>query len=88
MLSGRPWSSGSRSAGATVWFGFRGGGGQRLLPEAATPERCVEAYYLQQTRFESIAERNLRRRELTGDGNLEINDPTCAGLQVRVRSRR
>ena len=64
------------------------GGGQRLLPEAATPERCVEAYYLQRTRFESIAERNLRRRELTGDGNLEINDPTCAGLQVRVRSRR
>jgi hypothetical protein len=71
-----------------VGSGSAGGGGQRLLPEAATPERCVEAYYLQRTRFESIAERNLRRRELTGDGNLEINDPTCAGLQVRVRSRR
>ena len=29
---------------------------QRLLPERPTPERCVEAYYLQRTRFESIAE--------------------------------
>ena len=28
---------------------------QRLLPEGPTPERCVEAYYLQRTRFESIA---------------------------------
>ena len=25
---------------------------QRLLPERPTPERCVEAYYLQRTRFE------------------------------------
>jgi hypothetical protein len=35
---------------------------QRLLPERPTPEKCVEAYYLQRTRFESIAERKLRRR--------------------------
>jgi hypothetical protein len=35
---------------------------QRLLPERPTPERCVEAYYLQRTRFESIAERKLHRR--------------------------
>src|SRR6516164_8972209 len=34
---------------------------QRLLPERPTPERCVEAYYLQRTRLESIAERKLRR---------------------------
>ena len=26
---------------------------QRLLPERPTPERCVEAYYLQRTRFEA-----------------------------------
>jgi hypothetical protein len=38
---------------------------QRLLPERPTPERCVEAYYLQRTRFESIAERKLSRRQLT-----------------------
>jgi hypothetical protein len=38
---------------------------QRLLPERPTPERCVEAYYLQRTRFENIAERKLRRRQLT-----------------------
>ena len=46
---------------------------QRLLPEAPTPERCVEAYYLQRTRFEGIAERKLRRRQLTEDGNVEIS---------------
>ena len=46
---------------------------QRLLPERPTPERCVEAYYLQRTRFESIAERKLRRRQLTEHGNVEIS---------------
>jgi hypothetical protein len=46
---------------------------QSLLPERPTPERCVEAYYLQRTRFESIAERKLRRRQLTEDGNMEIS---------------
>jgi hypothetical protein len=45
---------------------------QYLLPERPTPERCVEAYYLQRTRLESIAERKLRRRQLTEDGNVEI----------------
>ena len=45
---------------------------QRLLPERPTPERCIEAYYLQRTRFESIAERKLRQRRLTEDGNVEI----------------
>jgi hypothetical protein len=46
---------------------------QRLLPERPTPERCVEAYHLQRTRFERIAERKLRRRQLTEDGNVEIS---------------
>ena len=46
---------------------------QRLLPERPTPGRCVEAYYLQRTRFESIAERKLRRRQLTEDGNVKIS---------------
>ena len=45
---------------------------QRLLAERPTPERCVEAYYLERTRFESIAERKLRRRQLTEDGDVEI----------------
>jgi hypothetical protein len=45
---------------------------QRLLPERPTPQRCVEAFYLQRTRFESIAEEKLRRRQLTEDGNVEI----------------
>jgi len=46
---------------------------QRLLPERPTPERCVEACYLQRTRFEGIAERKIRRRQLTDDGNVEIS---------------
>jgi hypothetical protein len=45
---------------------------QRLPPDRPTPDRCVEAYYLQRTRFESIAERKLRRCRLTEDGNVEI----------------
>jgi len=46
---------------------------QRQLPQRPTPERCVETYYLQRTRFESIAEKKLRRRQLTEDGNIEIS---------------
>ena len=46
---------------------------RRLLPARPTPERCVEAYRLQRTRFESIAERKLRGRQLTADGNVEIS---------------
>jgi Protein of unknown function (DUF1488) len=56
---------------------------QRLLPERPTPERCVEAYYLARTRFESIAERKLRRRQLTEDGNVEIT-----GRDLRERAAR
>jgi hypothetical protein len=63
---------GSRSASTKVWSGCRGACSKRLLPERPTPERCVEAYYLQRTRFESIAERKLRRRRLAEHGNVEI----------------
>jgi hypothetical protein len=42
------------------------------LPERPTSERCVEAYYLQRTRFECVTERKLRQRQLTEDGNVEI----------------
>src|SRR5438270_6181580 len=45
---------------------------QTLLPEAPTPERCLEAYHLHRTRLELIAARKVRRRQLTDDGNVEI----------------
>ena len=45
---------------------------QGLLDQPPTPERCVEAFHLQRTRFEMIAERKLRRRQLADDGNVEI----------------
>ncbi len=45
---------------------------QAMLDHAPTPERCLEAYYLQRTRLEMVAERKVRRRQLTDDGNVEI----------------
>jgi hypothetical protein len=45
---------------------------QGLLDQRPTPERCVEAFHLQRTRFEMIAERKLRRRQLADDGNVDI----------------
>jgi hypothetical protein len=38
------------------WFRVPGRVFQRLFPGAAHPTRCVEADYLQRTRFESVAE--------------------------------
>jgi hypothetical protein len=58
---------------------------QRLLPESPTPERCVEAYYLQRTRFEGIVERKLRRRQLTDDGNVEISGRDLRENQATAR---
>ena len=55
----------------------------RLLPESPTPERCLEAYHLQRTRFELIAERKMRRRHLSDDGNVEIT-----GRDLREREPR
>ena len=43
------------------------------MSERPTPQRCVEAYYRQRTRFERIAERKLRQTQLTDDGNVEIS---------------
>jgi hypothetical protein len=45
---------------------------QHLLGESPTPQRCLEAYHLHRTRLELIAERKVRRRQLTEDGNIEI----------------
>ena len=54
-------------------MGQRAGCPASRMPDRTTPERCVEAYYLQRTRFETIAEREIRRRQLTEDGNVEIS---------------
>ena len=63
---------------------------QRLLPERPTPQRSVETYYFQRTRFESIAERKLRRRRLTEGRNVEISgrDFALARLLTRMFSDR
>jgi hypothetical protein len=54
---------------------------QALLDQSPTPERCIEAFHLQRTRFELVAERKLRRRQLTEDGNVEIT-----GRDLRERT--
>ena len=47
---------------------------QRLVDGPITPEACVEAYHLNRTRFERVAERKVRRRQLADDGNVEITE--------------
>ncbi len=61
---------------------------QILLPEAPTPERCLEAYHLHRTRFELIAERKVRRRQLTDDGNVEITGRDLRERSVQARHPR
>ena len=56
---------------------------QVLLDQSPTPERCLEAYYLYRTPLEMIAERKVRRRQLTEDGNIEIT-----GRDLRQREFR
>ncbi len=55
---------------------------QSLLGQAPNPQRCLETYYLHRTRLELIAERKVRRRQLTDDGNVEIT-----GRDLRERER-
>src|ERR1700694_4300030 len=52
---------------------------QGLLDQSPTPERCMEAFHLQRTRFELVVERKLRRRQLTDAGNGKIMDQNVAG---------
>jgi hypothetical protein len=58
---------------------------QHLLSESPTPERCLEAYHLHRTRLELIAERELRRRQLTDDGNVEITGRDLREREVQAR---
>jgi hypothetical protein len=58
---------------------------QTLLPEAPTPERCLEAYHFHRTRLELIAERKVRRRQLTEDGNVEITGRDLREREVPAR---
>jgi hypothetical protein len=55
----------------------------QFLPSAAptTPQGCLEGYCLYRTRFERIAEKKLRRRQLTEDANVEIS-----GRDLRERA--
>ena len=52
-----------------------------LLDQRPTPERYIEALHLRRIRFEIIAERKLRRRQLTKTGDVEIS-----GRDLRERT--
>jgi hypothetical protein len=54
---------------------------QHLLDQSPIPERCLEAFHLQRTRFEIITERKLRRRQLTDTGDVEVT-----GRDVREKT--
>jgi hypothetical protein len=45
----------------------------RFVDGSTTPERCVEAYHLHRTQLERVAERKVRNRQLTEDGDVEIS---------------
>src|SRR5438552_1508106 len=61
---------------------------QILVSEALTPERCLEAYHLHRTRLELIAERKVRRRQLTDDANVEITGRDLREWEFRARDPR
>jgi Protein of unknown function (DUF1488) len=46
---------------------------QRLLSGAVTRQSCLEAYHLHRSEFERAVEAKLRARQLTEDGNVELN---------------
>ena len=54
---------------------------RRFVGGAVTPERCVEAYHLHRTQLERIAERKLRNRQLTDDGDVEITGRDLRALR-------
>jgi hypothetical protein len=45
---------------------------RRFVDGTVAPEKCLEAYHLHRTNFERVAERKLRNRQLTDNGNVEI----------------
>jgi hypothetical protein len=61
---------------------------QALLDQAPTTERCLEAYYVDRTRLELIAERKVRHRKLTDDGNVEITGRDLRERDARLAERR
>jgi len=61
---------------------------QELLDQAPTPERCLDAYHLHRTWLELVAERKVRRRQLTDDGNIEITGRDLREREPRAPERR
>lgn len=58
-----------------------------VLERRATPQSCIEAYYLYRSELERVAQVKLRAGALTDDGNIELSwrDLGMAGARSRGR---
>jgi hypothetical protein len=85
--------TGTLSSSASVWENLRG---WSAFPNVCSkssywkPSRPsdAEAYHLHRTRLELIAERKVRRRQLTDDGNVEITGRDLREREIRARHPR
>jgi hypothetical protein len=83
MPSGRRWSFGVEIGGAGAWSGGAG-------PRAGQPAPAPGAPHTQRARgaaaarFETVADRKLRPRQLTEDGNVEIQRAGLADVKSQV----
>ena len=80
-------SSASASANLRGWCASPGAS-SKFYARGPTPERCLEAYHFHRTRLKLIAERKVRRRQLTDDGNVEITGRDLREGSVQARHSR
>jgi hypothetical protein len=73
MLGGKPWSSWVEIGAYRGVIRVPRRVFQRLLPSGPPPSDASRRTTSSSTRFESIGEQKLRRRQLTEDGNVEIS---------------
>jgi hypothetical protein len=70
------------------WCAFHGACSKSCFQKAASQNGASKPTNLHRTRFELIAERKVRRRQLTDDGNVEITGRDLREREVRARHPR
>ena len=71
-----------------VWCVFPGASSKSCFGNPSRLNGCLEAYHLHRTRLELIAERKVRRRQLTDDWNVEITGRDLRERSVQARHPR
>ena len=82
-LRNRPFGGRSKRMTASLPRSHEASSGGVPSRSAAVPS--TEAYHLHRTRFELIAERKVRRRQLIDDGNIEISGRDLRERESRAR---